>query len=279
DRPFTTPGNFTTPNEAYFAHADWVINNAMQKGLVVLFAPLYLGYQCGSEGWCAEVKSSSLATMRSWGQYVGNRYKNFPNIIWLIGADVDPTPVASKVREFVAGIKDFDTVHLMSAHNAPEQAAMNPWPNESWLDLNNIYTYNDAYLAALAQYDSIPFKPFFLVETYYENEHSSTPLSLRRQAYYTVLSGGVLGHIFGNCPIWGFGATQGFCPVVPWQNVLDSQGSQTVSFVGKLFASRSYYKLVPDQNHTVLTSGYQSGSNYATAARANDGSTVIAYLP
>ena len=173
DRPFTTPGNFTTPNEAYFAHADWVINNAMQKGLVVLFAPLYLGYQCGSEGWCAEVKSSSLATMRSWGQYVGNRYKNFPNIIWLIGADVDPTPVASKVREFVAGIKDFDTVHLMSAHNAPEQAAMDPWPNESWLNLNNIYTYNDTYLAALAQYDSIPFKPFFLVETYYENGHNA----------------------------------------------------------------------------------------------------------
>jgi hypothetical protein len=25
DAPFATPGDFSTPNEAYFAHADWVV--------------------------------------------------------------------------------------------------------------------------------------------------------------------------------------------------------------------------------------------------------------
>ncbi|MGH8628877.1 MAG: DUF4038 domain-containing protein, partial [Gammaproteobacteria bacterium] len=39
--PFTTPGNFNTPNEAYFDHVDWVIKKAAEKGLVVLLAPLY----------------------------------------------------------------------------------------------------------------------------------------------------------------------------------------------------------------------------------------------
>src|SRR5689334_4528646 len=28
DGPFSTPGDFSTPNEAYFAHADWVISRA-----------------------------------------------------------------------------------------------------------------------------------------------------------------------------------------------------------------------------------------------------------
>jgi hypothetical protein len=31
--------------------------------------------------------------------------------------------------------------------------------------------------------------------------------------------------------------------------------------------------------HVRMTAGYQSGDNYATAARASDGSSIIAYLP
>lgn len=282
--PFTTPGNFNTPNEAYFAHADWVINKAAEKGIVILLAPLYLGYACGSEGWCNEVKASSLSTMRNYGRYVGNRYKNFPNIIWLIGGDTDPVAngVAAKVREFVAGIQEFDNNHLFTAHVGPEQAAMDVWSNEAWLDLNNIYTYSDAYPAALAQFNRTGAKkPFFLMETYYENEHSSTPLSLRRQAYWTVLSGGIVGHIFGNCPMWHFNAPSGssFCTGGTWQSQLGSTGASTLAYVGRLFASRAFYKLVPDQGHTVLTDGFQSGGNYAAAARASDGSSIIAYIP
>jgi hypothetical protein len=49
--------------------------------------------------------------------------------------------------------------------------------------------------------------------------------------------------------------------------------------VSRLFRSRAFFKLVPDWTHRVLTVGYQAGSTYAAAARASDGSTVIAYLP
>src|SRR5579859_2160653 len=60
DPPFTgTP--FTTPNEAYFAHADYAVASAAQRGIAVLLDPLYLGSQCGSEGWCAEVQAASNA--------------------------------------------------------------------------------------------------------------------------------------------------------------------------------------------------------------------------
>lgn len=281
--PFAIPGNFDSPNEAYFSYADWVINEAARKGFIVLLAPLYLGYNCGSEGWCAEVKASSAATMRNYGRYIGNRYKNFPNIIWLIGGDTDPVTdgVAQKVNEFVAGMREFDTAHLFTSHNAPEQAAMDVWKSETWHNLNNIYTYNNAYPMALAQSNRAGSRPFFLIETYYENEHNSTTLSLRRQAYWTVLSGGVAGHIFGNCPIWHFNSPSGseFCTAGAWQSQLGSTGSTTLAHLGKLFASRAFYKLVPDQTHSVLTAGFESDKTYAAAARASDGSSVIAYIP
>jgi hypothetical protein len=284
-QPFVTPGNFATPNAAYFAQADWVLTDAASKGQVVLLDPLYLGYGCGDEGWCAEVMNSSLATMQGWGAYVGNRYKAFPNIIWLIGGDVDPLTdgVSDKVTAFVTGLLQADPNHLVSAHNVRGESAVAGWPTASWLTLNDIYTDNITYTSAVTEYNRVPFKPFFEVESYYENEHSSTPVSLRSEAYWTVLSGG-MGHIFGNCPMWGFDApaTLPFCTPptgLSWRTQLESAGSVTVALVGTLFNSRAFYNLVPDQTHQVMTAGYQSGTTYATAARSSDGSTVIAYIP
>jgi len=41
--PFRTPGDFATTNEAYFAHADWVLRRAAESGMAMLLDPLYLG--------------------------------------------------------------------------------------------------------------------------------------------------------------------------------------------------------------------------------------------
>jgi hypothetical protein len=71
DRPFATP------NEAYFAHVDTVLQLVSQQGIQVLLCPLYLGYNCGDEGFCAEVKSASVQDLHMWGQYVGERYRHF----------------------------------------------------------------------------------------------------------------------------------------------------------------------------------------------------------
>jgi hypothetical protein len=56
-----------------------------------------------------------------------------------------------------------------------------------------------------------------------------------------------------------------------------------------LFEARQWYGLIPDQTHSVVTSGYGTFSDgpgvsftsvdYVTAARTSDGSLVVAYLP
>jgi len=284
DSPFTgTP--FITPNEAYFAHADYVINAAGQRGIVVLLAPLYLGYGCGSQGWCAEVQAASLSDMRSWGRYVGSRYKNYNNIIWVIGSDADPNVygVADKIREFVAGIREYDTRHLITAHNQPESYAVSAWPSESWLDLNSIYSYSTTlYQNSQTAYTYSPTKPYFMLESTYENQYSVTQQQLRAEVYWPSLSGG-FGYVFGNCPIWGFGDshTSSYCGSTNWKPQLDAQGSWSMKYAQELFNSRPWYLLVPDWSHTVMTAGYGSwgATSYATAARASDGSTIIAYLP
>ena len=282
DLPFTGE-TFTTPNEDYFAHADYVINAAAERGIVVLLFPLYLGYQCGNDGWCNEVQAASLSDMRAWGRYVGNRYKNFDNIVWAIGADTDPTPIKSKVLEFVNGILENDSRHLFTAANQPESFAVTPWANESWLNINNVYSYSTTlYQLCRTAYNLSPTMPYFMQESAYENEHNSSQQRLRSEAYWPVLSGG-FGHIFGNCPIWSFGtsATASFCSSTNWKSQLNSQGSLSMMYVQKLFNSRAWHLMVPDFSHTVMTAGYGSwgNTNYATAALTENGNTMIAYLP
>jgi len=49
----------------------------------------------------------------------------------------------------------------------------------------------------------------------------------------------------------------------------------------RLFESRAWHELIPDQKHVAVTAGLGefNGLDYLAAARASDGSTVIAYMP
>ena len=81
ERPFTSADDLSSPNEAYFAHADWVIRKAGEYGIQVLLAPIYLGFAGTDEGWINEVLASRPSGCREWGRYVGGRYGAFDHII------------------------------------------------------------------------------------------------------------------------------------------------------------------------------------------------------
>jgi uncharacterized protein DUF4038/collagenase-like protein with putative collagen-binding domain len=271
---------FVTPNESYFAHADYIVKSAAAKGIVILLDPLYLGFGCGSQGWCREVQAATTSQLMVWGQYVGNRYKNFDNIIWMIGGDTDPSPVKDKVQAMVDGIRSMDSRHLFTAHNNVEQMAVTPWAGADWLTLNNVYTYSGiAYRSMMDAYSLSPPMPVFLVEAWYENEHGVTESGLRAQSYWTVLSGG-FGHVFGNCPIWAFGFAN-TCTSKDWKAALNDVGSMGMRHFQALFKSRHWHTLVPDTTQNVLTAGYGTFGTvaHARAACAADGSSILAYLP
>jgi hypothetical protein len=272
---------FSTPNPKYFDNADYVIEAASKRNIIVLLAPLYLGYDCKDEGWCAEVKAASDADLSIWGKYIGNRYSKFKNIVWIIGGDTDPSPVREKVLKMVNGIREYDTIHLFTAHNRPETMAISPWEGESWMNINNVYTYDSIIYRQLKKaYDIKPAVPFYLVESAYENEHNATPQELRSQAYTTLLSGS-MGHIFGNCPVWHFGSFKSWCNITDWKTELNNKGSIGMFYFQKLFRLRSWHTLIPDFDHTVITAGYGKWGykDYVCAARTKDGNTIIAYLP
>lgn len=273
DGPFTTPGDYSSPNEAYFAHADWVIAKAEEKGLVVLLTPSYLGYGGGNEGWWQEMLANGETVLRDYGRWLGTRYESFDNIVWLDGGDYSP-PDQTLVHALAEGILETDDRHLHSVHTGPNESAGATYAGTAWLDVGNTYTYDDAvYFYTLQDWNRTPFKPFFMIESHYEeNWIDPPPERIRRQAYWPMFTG-AQGHIMGNFPIWYFGSG--------WQDALDSPGALDMARLGALFSSIPFHELVPDQAHDFLTAGYGTygGTDYVTAALTSDGTLGGAYIP
>jgi hypothetical protein len=283
--PFTG-APFATPNNAYFAHADSMIQTANNLGIALLVDPLYIGFGCspsagtGIDGWCDEIKAASFADLRTFGTYMGNRYKGYANIVWIVGGDVNPAlaNLGPKIDTFVTALKAADNIYpnrLITGHGGSSTPVMSQQFG-SWLTLNGIYTWDTTSISSIASSAYAVGKPFLGTEFNYENDQLHiSPTMLRAQSYWAIL-GGACGSLFGNNPIWFFGATAGGGG--NWQAALNSPGAQYTTYWAQLFRSRHWYSLKPD-NGTVLTSGASSGSNRAVAAYAADSSSIIAYMP
>jgi hypothetical protein len=277
ERPFLITGDYSTPNEQYFVHADWVLRRAAEKGLFVALTPSYTGYGGGSEGWYQEMVANGPSKLRQYGRFLGKRYRDFTNILWVQGGDYNP-PDRTLVRAIAEGIEELDPRALHTAHCAPETSALEYWYGESWLRVNSVYTYGPVFRAALKEYARLEGMPFILIESAYENEHNATTQRLRTQAYQAVLAGAA-GQIFGNNPIWHFDGPGLYPAPVSWQQAMEGKGTESMTHLHDLFAALPWWLLQPDINNTFLIGGLGSGQDQAVAARATDRSFAIIYMP
>jgi hypothetical protein len=270
--------DLTTPNEAYFAHADALIRIAATNGLNVILDPIETG------GWLNTLGSNGFDHCHQYGEFIGNRYRNFTNIVWMSGNDFyswHDLGTDSVVLAVAQGIKKKDPNHLhtVELNGSPPGGSLDDARWNAVLGLNATYTVNPTYAQLYVDYNRPNHLPNFLVEGNYERENGWTGnLTLRRQEYWTLLSGAT-GQLYGNHYTWQF--------LSGWQNNLDTPGTIQLHFAATVFATRAWQNLVPDMNHTVLTAGFGTfstnglvnDSDYATAARTGDGSLVMAYMP
>lgn len=277
NEPPFTGANFTTPNEDYFTHADYVINKASELGIYVILYPLYIGYTGTEEGWDTEITAASTDDMESWGTYLGDRYKNYSNIIWMTGCDRDVTAFMTKLSAFANALIATDKNHLVSIHDVRGNMAVTNSGGASWCVFNNTYTqYLPTTTLAHTAYDYGTTMPFLQIEAWYETTNSLTDQNLRAQAYWTILGGGC-GHVFGHDPLWGFGFYDD-----NWASTfLNTHGALGMKYCAELFNSKEWQNLVPDYDHAVLTAGYgtEGEADYAACGRVADGSLIMIYMP
>jgi len=255
-----------TPNEAYFERADAVVQAARQKGLV-----LVAGIYHQTMGNRVNTRNA-----RAWARWIAERYSGAPNLIWSMYPRAEPeyTPL---LRELAIGLQQGDGgVHLITVHPDPSPTTSSTYlHDEGWLAFNSMQPWGSVelmYSMIAHDYGLRPVKPVVMAEGAYEQGteygFDVTPLWVRRQAYYSYLTGA--HHSYGHNDSWRMLPT--------WKEALDSPGARQMGVLKGLFLGlEEWWSLVPDQ--TVLaSSGLIDGRLLSLAARHCDGRWVIAYF-
>ena len=278
------------PNEKYFKHVDYIVRLAAEKGIFIGMLPTW-GDKLDASRWGIGPEIFNPELAYTYGQWIGNRYKNEPNIIWINGGDRwcgDPN-----YRTWVAlgkGIKSVDPNHLMTFH--PHGGISSSWcfHDADWLDFNMLQSgHSDRYIPnyneVRADYDLIPVKPCMDGEPNYEDHAINwnpengwfDEWDVRRSSYWGVFAGGH-GITYGCHPVWQF-YDKGREPITSarhyWYDVLDLPGAWDMIHLRNLLESRPVNGRRPDQS--VIVSGTGEGASYVLAMSGKG--FIMAYLP
>jgi hypothetical protein len=280
----------TTSAGRYWTHIDNLLNMAKNLGLVVVLDPFDTycpWFSSDPANFITDGHSvNSVAKLTAYGQFLGQRYASFPNIMWVVGNDYNSNATGNtNIAAVIDGIRQFDTVHTMSLEmNPPNGDPIQAFGNatlRSRLNVNGIYLYNVGPYRAnyLAGYNRSDFGPIMNLETGYELNSGigATPATVRLGHYVMLLSGSS-GDLYGNERVGGAGFGTDAGPFASdWVAQLNSQGGREMSYFATFLASIAWQTLVPDQTGTVFT-GVGTPTDYS-GAWATDGTLAVAYKP
>ncbi len=260
----------TKPREGYFQHVDYIINRAGELGLFIGLLPTW-GDKISKDKWGAGPEIFNVDNARTYGRWIGNRYKNKKNIIWILGGDRNPDEKGIAIwRSMAAGIEEGvggKDKALMTFHPQPNSledgGSSKYFHNDEWLDMNMFQTghcrENNIWDRIQVVYNRAPFKPVLDGETLYEDHPVcfnakdlgiSSAYDIRKHAYLDVFAG-ACGHTYGCHDVWQMYApnrTPVNGPHFPWYVALDLPGAAEMKYLRRLIESRPMLERVPDQS-------------------------------
>jgi hypothetical protein len=275
----------TKPNEAFFKHMDHVVTRANEMGMVMGLVV--------AKSWHVNKHPEQVFNAKNgytFGKFLGERYKNNA-VIWYVGGDSPPGTDRDTWVAMTKGIADgCGRTQLISYHGQGHTSSSQWFHKDDWLDFNSIQSGHGwaakTYEFIVNDYSLSPAKPTVDMEPPYENHPTgkTTPRidshQVRKGAYWNMLAGAA-GHGYGALDLfYMYNDDEGPFPrngFQPWRKAITYEGSRQVGLMRRLFELRPWYKMVPDQS--VIASGQAEGEDHIQAARAEDGSFVIAYVP
>lgn len=284
--PFTTmsPVAWASPNTSYWGLVDFLIDAAAARGMIVLATPCYAGSGGGSEGWHTDVIAASQADMIAYGNFLGNRYKDKGNVVWVMYGDY---AVASgdrpRYQDVIDGILAYDTDALVTAHSSRGNSSLDSFSGDSRISVDVVYSgLDDAYSEMATVYARSPVLPGFLFEGYYEGHANGTAARVRSQPWSILCSGGC-GALFGHEGVWPFGTggmggawTGGFSAS---QGYFGSTLTQHMRHVKTMVDSVAWHMLQPKTGTELVTTSLSSGSSRICPALASDASFGLVWVP
>lgn len=256
------------PNGAYFENVDYLLSAAEKLGLVLALLPTWGFY-------VVEAQTFNTQNAFSYGLWLGERYRDRPNLVWVNGGDRIPTGHEDVFRALAFGLRQGDEgAHLITYHPCGWRHSSQFFHTDDWLDFNMIETWTEwvrVYEAVRSDYGLVPAKPVVLGEGAYEEGPEYplgpiTPLIVRRQAWWSFMGGGFF--TYGHNQNWRMEPGFLFC--------LNSPGAHQMGIFRQIACSRPWWKMVPDQGF--FADGISSERTLNTALRSFDSDFAMLYL-
>jgi Protein of unknown function (DUF4038)/Putative collagen-binding domain of a collagenase len=290
----------TRPNEKYFELIDYTLDLALQKNMFIGLLPTWGDKVISLWGDSPIIFNETNAY--TYGRWLGNRYKDYPNIIWILGGDRPPFTDSMDVRPvwkaMAKGLRDgtdrnaFITYHTWGDHSTSEYLH-----REQWLAMNTMQSGHgsghDTPVWEMIKKDVKlqPAKPTLDAEPNYE-DHPVNPwpkwdpangyfrdYDVRKQTYRSVFAGGC-GVTYGHHAVWQFlSAREDTVNHADrfWTEAIDRPGAFQVGYLRRLIETHSPLDRVPDQS--IIVEGQGEKGEYMTAFRDQKNTLAMVYLP
>ena len=286
---------------SYWDHLDYIIKLAEQNGIYIGMVAI----------WGSQVKAENINAQqaKAYGRFLANRYKNSPNIIWIMGGDIQGDIHPEVWEALATTIKSIDHNHLMTYHPRGRYTSAKWWSKAKWLDFHTFQsghrkygqrmgnkdypipdnTEEDNWMYVDSTWAYKPMKPVLDAEPSYEdipkglhdpNEERWQDYDVRRYAYWSVFAGSC-GHTYGHNAIMqmlkpGYPTSYGSDGAEKsWYQALNDPGFNQMKFLKNLMLTMPYFDRVPDQSIIVGENGERY--NRLLATRGNDYLMVYNY--
>lgn len=279
----TMPDTQSGGNEggSYWDHIDYIVDKAASLGLYIAFLPTW-GDKYNLAGWGKGPLVFNRDNARVYGRWLGERYRNRNNIIWVMGGDrkLETSAHFAVIKSMAEGLKEGDGGrHLITFHPAGGFSSSYHVHDEEWLDFNMIQSGHgelnkDNYNLVDADYKREPVKPVLDGEPRYEDH----PIGFKpengyfddfdtRQGAYWAVFAGAFGHTYGHHSIWSMCTEPGDYIVMHWKDAILRPGGSQMQYLRRLIESRPFLERIPDQD--LIEANYE-GANHLQATRGRD---------
>jgi hypothetical protein len=295
-----TPDVKDGPDNDYWDHVDFIVKQAGSLGLHVGLLPTWGDKWRIDRGIGPEVFTPQNA--EAYGVWLGRRYRDTPNIIWILGGDraIGTEPHRDIIRAMARGLGNGDGgAHLMTFHPPGGNGSSTWFHDDEWLDFNmrqngHVAEFTGRYDQTRADYDRTPVKPVLDGEPIYEDHpvsfdakrlgHSISS-DVRRPLYWNLFTG-AFGHTYGHHSVWQMWTPTRKPvnnPLLAWDEAIDQPGAAQMQHGRALMESRPFLSRVPDPEIIVTgrvpTSVPGAGRYQFTSTRDQDGSYAMVYAP
>ena len=283
---------------SYFDHLDFTLECAERHDMYVALLPTW-GDKF-SRCWGVGPEIFTPENAYTYGEFLGARYKNTPNIVWVLGGDrlLEKFEHFDVIKNMADGIKNSGDTHLMTFHPMGPRTSGEQLHDALWLDFNMVQSGHGQAVSCTAdmiasEYARQPAKPVVEGECNYEDYPRCLDskngwfddTDVRLASYWAVFSGS-FGITYGHSSVWsmcdkqrsyvkGNHITHPQSFLKSWEEALDSPGACQMIHIKNLILSKNFFDRIP-ANDDVLAEKYE-GANMQCAVKGKE--YIMVYCP